>query len=113
MFTHCPSPPRQLLSQWPLHPRFVARCWPQSRRPPPKAARSPAMSSPSGWGLPLEQPYSAVGHLKKGSVPDHVAGMLEVASHPDSLSPHSGTLAVREALVGLLLGVMCLDWAPN
>lgn len=60
---------------------------------------SPAMFSPSDWGLPPEPHSSAVGQLKKGSVPCHVACELEAGSHPDSLSPHSGILAVRATIL--------------
>lgn len=60
---------------------------------------SPAMFSPSDWGLPPEPPSSAVGQLKEGSVPHQVVCELEAGSHPDSLSPHFGILAVRAAIL--------------
>lgn len=82
-----------------------------------------------GWGLPLEQSYSAMGQLKEGSVSNHDACVLEVGSHPDSLCPHSGILAIRAiALQGILghqvggggspwwslsLGFMCPAQASN
>lgn len=60
---------------------------------------SPSMFSLSVWGLPSEPHSSAVGQLKEGSVPRHVACELEAGSHPDSLSPHSGILAVRATIL--------------
>lgn len=61
--------------------------------------RSPAMFSPSVWGLPPELSSSAVGQLKEGSVPHHVMCELEAGSHLDSLSPHSGILAIRATIL--------------
>lgn len=57
------------------------------------------MFSPSVWGLPPELCSSAVGQLKEGSVSRHVTCELEASLHPDSLSPHSGILAVRATIL--------------
>lgn len=60
------------------------------------ATLRPRHVCPSDWDLPLRKLVdSAVGQLKEGSVPNHIACVLEIGSHSAPVSPHSGILTVR------------------